>query len=279
MTIGADYNPGREGYEAEPNYPVVFGIKLTPAVSGILIALLGLAGAAYLLVNVVQPAWQRNQELNADIAEKRSQLVDQAETRRQIEEARTRLQEARQLQADVLTLFASPESLDTLLLDLNERVQAVNAGIQDPDRRATLTRFQATTPTPQVVTDSFYGQAANNLLQRQTFDVAMQGNFAQTQSIIRNIERLQPLLVIRDLNSDLDQASQTIRIDPQGRLAPTGQPEPRITTSFQMDALLPASQQASAPAAPAEGTPEAAPGTTPEAAPGASPAPEPSPAQ
>ncbi len=52
-----------EGQEEAPNYPTAFGITFTPRVSGIVFGLLGLAAAAYLLVNVVQPAWQQNQDL------------------------------------------------------------------------------------------------------------------------------------------------------------------------------------------------------------------------
>lgn len=254
MTVGGDFVPMGDGYEEAPSYPTIFGIKMTPTVSGIAIALLGLAGAVYLLVNLVQPTWQRTQELNQTVEDKQSQLINQEETQRQIEEARVRLAEAEALKADVLTLFASEDSLQTLLLDLNERVQSVNAGITEPDRRATLSNFEATTPDPEIVNDSSLGVAANGVLQRQVYNVAMQGNFAQTQSILRNIERLQPLLLVQDLQSDVNPDSRIIRLDPQGRPLPN-QPVPRLTTSFQLTALMPAPQEAITPpaAAPAEG--------------------------
>ena len=46
MTVGDDFIPVEEGQELdEPSYPTVFGISLTPVVSGIGIAVLGLVGA------------------------------------------------------------------------------------------------------------------------------------------------------------------------------------------------------------------------------------------
>jgi type IV pilus assembly protein PilO len=300
MTVGGEYIPARErGFDEGPKYPTVFGIPLTPTVSGVAIALVGLAGAVYLVINLVQPAWQENQALKQSVEEKRSQLVNREETQRQIQEARTRLRAAQQLQADVLSLFASEESMDTLLLDLNERVQSVNAGITDPSRRAVLSRFQAVigessqsaaTPDalisarPDVVSDSSLGPELNGKLERRVYNVELEGNFNQTQSIIRSIERLQPLLIVRNLRSELDEATQLIRVDEQGRVVPNGQPQTRITTSFQLIALLPVEPPAPAatPATAPTGIAPASPatpslGVSPAPSPGASPAPAASP--
>jgi type IV pilus assembly protein PilO len=96
----------------------------------------------------------------------------------------------------------------------------------------------------------------------------MRGSYTQTESIIRNIERLQPLLVVRDFVSEIDQTTQTLRLNSQGRLTPTGQPEARITTSFQLIGVVPVETTPTAtPAAPA------ADGTTAPASPAASPTP------
>lgn len=273
MTVGGDFIPYGDGTEnQEPNYSVVFGIKLTPTISGTLLALAGLAGAAYLLLNVVQPAWQRNQELQADIATKEQQLVDQGEAQRQIEDARARLQEAERLRADVLALFASDESLDTLLLDLNERVQSANARISDPDRQAKLLKFELSPETGenpdgtlgQVVSNGEFGAAVNGKLIQRIYNVEMEGNFAQTLSIIRNIERLQPLLVVRDFKSEISGTLPPVRVEVQpGGVRVLGDSqqfaqaaqfsrEPRLRTSFELIALQPAPLVPIAPAAPAD---------------------------
>lgn len=246
MTAG-DYIPPGDGTLEQPNVPVVFGIRMTPSVIGILAALAGFGIAAYLLTTLVQPAWQENQALTQEAEDKQAQLVDQAEIQRRITEARANLQREQQLNADVRTLFASQDSLDTLLLDLNARIQAVNAGIQDPDRRATLSKFDLNEESG-VVTDGSLGAEMNNRISARIYDVEMKGSYAQTEAIIRNIERLQPLLVVRNFDSQLDSATQAIRLNSQGRLTPTGQPETRITTAFQLIGLVPTDPTPAAPA-------------------------------
>jgi type IV pilus assembly protein PilO len=255
MTAGGDFIPTGEPNEfEEPSYPKLFGLTLTPTVSGILLALLGLGAAIWLFASVVQPTLQRNQELRTDVATKRQQLIDQEETQRRIQEARDRLAEAQQLQSDVLGLFATQRSLDTLLLDVNERVQSANAGIQDPARRANLSRFDFNTAESGIVEDGSYGSTVNGRLRRQVYDVEIEGTFPQVVSIVRSIERLQPLLVVSDLTSQLDTASQRLVLNTEGQVA-AGQPEPRITAAFQLEALVPVEQSAQ-PAEPAAETEE-----------------------
>ncbi|MFQ3615395.1 MAG: pilus assembly protein PilO [Cyanobacteriota bacterium] len=257
MTVGGDYIPGEDyGALEEPNYPVVFGMRLTPRVNGILLALAGLLGAAYLLFNVVLPKWEENAALRADIAAKEQQLVDQGQAQQQIEAARAKLAEAEQLRADVLALFADEEGLDTLLIDVNERVQAANARITDPERRATLSKFELVPPPAgpdgqpsDLVTDGSLGVAVNNKLRQRLYNVEMEGSFAQAQSVIRNIERLQPLLVLRNFTSTPTDPP-TLRLNQQGRPLPNQDVEPRLRTSFQVQALMPAPIQPPAPPAP-----------------------------
>jgi type IV pilus assembly protein PilO len=125
-------------------------------------------------------------------------------------------------------------------------VQSANAGIQDPDRRAVLAKFDLNAGDSGLVTDGTYGDAVNNRLERRVYDVSIRGSFPQVVSIIRSIERLQPLLVVSNLNSQLDPATQRLVLDNQGRVA--AQPETRIITTFQLAALVP-TEQATAPEA------------------------------
>jgi type IV pilus assembly protein PilO len=248
MTASGDFIPPNEGALDGPSTPVVFGVRLTPTVLAVLAALVGLAGAGYIFLNLVQPAFERQQQLQQEVTAKEQQLVDQSEIQRQINQAKTNLAKAKQLNADVRTLFASEAGLNTLLLDINARVQAVNAGIQDPKRRATLSKFDLDPTASVPVTDGSLGPQMNNRIDQRVYNVEMKGNFAQTESIIRNIERLQPLLVVQDLKSELDSSTQALRLTSQGRVAPTGQPETRITTSFKLIALVPEPATPTAPA-------------------------------
>lgn len=259
MTAGGDFIPSDSNEVEGQSYPKLFGLNLTPTVIGIILALLGLGAALWLWLNVVQPTMQRNQELKQDIANKEQDIANQEETQQQIEQARARLTETQQLQSEVLSLFATDRSVDTLLLDVNERVQSANAGIQNADRRATLAKFDLNAEASGLVTDGSYGDAVNNKLERRVYDVSIEGSFPQVVSIIRSIERLQPLLVVSNLNAQLDPATQKLVLDNQGRVA--NQPETRITTTFQLAALVP-TEEATAPETAPPATPEASPSPT-----------------
>lgn len=271
MTVSDDFIPGGDtAYDAGPNYPVVFGITLTPVVSGVLLALVGLGAAAYLLVNLVQPEWQKYQELQVRVKEKNDQVAQRETILKQIEKSKADLEAARRQRADVLALFANESTLDTLLLDLNRQIETRSAGLtrarQDklaacPARvRQNVREFESQVgplvAKPQlkrfvpeaeakIITDNSYGALVNNKLKRQIVAVEFEGNFNQTQAILRSIERLQPLLVFKNLESTLGTTQGRTGgryFEIQGntiRLVPNCQPEATITTKFQLEALLP----------------------------------------
>ena len=237
MTMSGDFMPV-EGQEA-PGYPKLFGLTITPLVGALALVGVGALLAYLLWSNLVQGTLDRNQELKTDIAAKEEQIKNQGDAQKQIAEAKQKLKTAKDLQADVRSLFATEDSLNTLLLDVNERVQSVNAGITDPLKRASLVQFDLNADASGPISDSSLGGEVNGKLERRVYDVQIRGSFPQTQSIIRNIERLQPLLVVGDLTSTLDRETQKIFLDEKGRVTPTGQPDTQILTAFKLSALLP----------------------------------------
>jgi type IV pilus assembly protein PilO len=96
--------------------------------------------------------------------------------------------------------------------------------------------------------DGSLGVGVNGKLKRMNINVEIVGTYEQTQSILRNIERLQPLLIVRDYQSTLSTVQAT---DAKGKPIRRVGPAP-ITTSFQLQALMPLSREeiAAAQAAP-----------------------------
>jgi type IV pilus assembly protein PilO len=278
-------------FETTPEYPTVFGITLTPPVSGVLIALLGVAAAAYLGVNFVLPTWDEYQVLKEDVAKKEGEIAQQEETLKKVEQVKAELAAAQQRQEDVLALFANEQTLDTLLYDLNQLITRRNAGVLAATRnklrncpawvrsqftdlrrtqnfeervgplvsRADLQLFQPDPKASGIVNDGSLGTNLNNKLKRQIVNVRFEGNFSQTQSILRSIERLQPLLVISDFQSSLGSQQQSGSGQPGGlyqiengrvRFLTNCQPETTITTTFKLQALLPLTPEERAAVAP-----------------------------
>lgn len=219
-----------EGEEEAPNYPVAFGITLTPKVGGIIIGVLGIAGAAYLLLNQVQPTWQKYQELRQDIESKKLQIQTQEEIRQQIEISQAELEEAKDKNIQVLSLFASEDTLDTLLLDLNSFVKDTNGNLKS---------FTPVEKEAVVINDGSLGSLVNGKLKRRSIDLELEGSFQQLQSVMRSFERLQSLLLVKDFQSDVS-TPQTLVIN-NGNVILGDQAT--LKTTFRLDALLPLTDQ------------------------------------
>lgn len=244
MTISEEFiSEDEQGFEEESSYPVAFGITFTPQVTGIALAALGLVGAAYILMTFVMPAYDQYKTLKAEEQEKLDQVqlqqsgaLDQKLLTREGDLIRTQ-----DLKAQVLSLFSNERTLDTLLLDLSRFFAA---------RNVTLLKFQ-----PQgevtIVNDNSLGASVNNMLKRQSIAVEMEGTFQQTQAVIRDLERLQPLLLVKNLNSQLSEESISVLVvNSGGSTQVIPQANEELTTNFIMDVILPLNPEEAAQFAP-----------------------------
>jgi type IV pilus assembly protein PilO len=308
MTSG-DFLTQDMGFD-EPNYPTVLGIQLTPLVSGILLGVLGAAIAGATWFYLISPLMEENGTIQADVDSKEEQLKKAEQIKRDLKAAKEELVKVGKQREQVMSLFAKERDLSTLLLDLNQLIERNNSGVLASKQsklatcpswvreqyikvaqsqtfedqvgplvaEAKLNKFQPVGVT-EVITaagsDSYVQPALIGKLKRQTIDVSFQGNFNQTQSIFRTIERLQPLLIIKNLSMTL--GTKTLKaggLYERGsgetvRFLTNCQPETLVTTTFKMDALMPASADVVAP----PGAPSASP--SPAASPSASPSPKP----
>ena len=281
-------------YEEEEGL-VLFGIAMSPTILGVILAVLGIGGAVWLGLNLVRPALDERTQLAEDIQAKEDKLSQQGDIQAKIDAARSELEVARETQRDVLGMFASKDSLSTLLLDLNQQVEQRNAQLNAtplPQRLSSrncpayvVENFQAVSNRAdgffataaltgfepivldansananaaaiaddglELVQDGSLGSGANGQIKRQTYTVSFEGSFVQTQEIFRQLERLQPLLLVKDVEMSV-----------QGRPILFGnaqpldncQPDLSLETEFTLQALLPLStdellEQAAAEAA------------------------------
>jgi type IV pilus assembly protein PilO len=221
MTISDRYAPGNSGMSA-PAYPTAFGITFTPTVSGILIALAGVGVAGWMAFNLVGSKLSETQELRDKIGQKEQKLEDQQKTVRDIQKIVARVNAAVDKNKQVRGLFSTQKDLETLLLDLNRIIVASKAQLQKftPDYGLTGT-----------VADSSVGVELNNKIKRRVTDVAFEGTFNQTLEILRTIDRLQTLLVLRDFKMELKAST------------PGGAPDNLVTCSFKLYAYVPLTEE------------------------------------
>lgn len=236
MTISEEFDSFENDAVSAPNYPSAFGITFTPTISGILIAVAGIAGAAYIISTLVMPALQRHQELTDTQNQKQALVQQKTASLQQKDKVEAELVRAKQQNSEVLALFANEQTLDTLLLDLNRLVQSVNGQTRTS---AELKKFVPANQTAEPISDSSLGSAVNGKLKQRTVEITFEGTFEQTQSILRNIERLQPLLIVKGYKSTAA-APSTDPKDKSDKSKSVGGP-PTISTTFKLEALIPVS--------------------------------------
>jgi type IV pilus assembly protein PilO len=234
MTFSDDLNSPIPITQIQDSTPVVFGVTLTPTIIGGLVGFLGVASAAYMLLNMAMPAWDTYQQQLA----KRDELqisVDQKKIQaQQIDKVLADLATSKEQQKRVLALFANEKSLDTLLLDTSRLIDSSNRQALGNAIRAKMKSFTPVSDKSVPVDDGSLGVEVNNKLKRSIINLEIEGNFAQTQSIIRNIERLQPLLLVKNYNSRLSAPEMS---EDKDNPVPIG--IGKLTTSFALEALMP----------------------------------------
>lgn len=259
-----------QSFIAAPIYPSVFGVTFSPIVIGACLSVIGVGISGYLFLTYLQPQLTKNQELESKLAQTQEQIQLRKDNAKKIAAAEQDRDKAKAQKQVVTDLFASDKKLDTLLLDLNKLVNIRQGELQSfkPDEVAAGATGSS---GAAVVIDGSFGAALNNKIKRKGIQIDINGTFEQIQSILRTIERLDRLLIIKDFRADVDPTSQKIVMDAQGKVMAQG--ETKIKTSFKLQALMPL-ESAPAPAAPPTATGAApAAGTAPVA--GAAPAPTP----
>ncbi len=258
MSFADDFAPV-EGDELEegPSYPVVFGVEFAPPVQGILIGLLGLVGAFFLFTRVVAPVAEERQALQAQVAEKQANIASQRDLLQDREALEAQLAQAIEERVGVYGMLGSPISFETLLLDINRQIEQVNAGLPqlfatsladtvrfarllgatDAELRrlysAELTQFTPNVELSGVVQTPEFGAELQGKLERQVIAVSFLALFDQTQTILRNLERLEPLVNIRDLRQEWAPLEGDISEEVQRRIARP------ISTSFILEVVVP----------------------------------------
>jgi type IV pilus assembly protein PilO len=284
MTV-SDYTQNDYDNRAEP--AKVFGLPV-PTLLGWLLGLGGLVLAGFLVTQVVLPLKDEADAVKAEVEEGERRIEQKAQIEAELVAAKKDLVKIDRQKQQVMSLFAEEKNLKTILLDLNQQVEKNNGRVKgardakiancpaelrqqyaNPNRwknieqtvlkgplvaEAKLEKFAPAKEGIQIITaedvskDTYLKSPLVGQLRRQTMDVTFQGTFAQAQSIFQAIEKLKPLLIVKELKVVRKNPVQNGQDAAVWTPTPSGngvefiascQPEVVTITSFKLDALLP----------------------------------------
>jgi type IV pilus assembly protein PilO len=284
MTV-SDYTRNDYDNRAEP--AKVFGLPV-PTLLGWLLGLGGLVLAGFLATQVVMPLKDEADAVKAEVEEGERRIEQKAQIEAELVAAKKDLVKIDRQKQQVMSLFAEEKNLKTILLDLNQQVEKNNARVKgardakiascpaelrqqyaNPNRwknieetvlkgplvaEAKLKSFTPAKEGIQTITaedvskDTYLKPPLVGQLRRQTMDIAFEGTFAQAQSIFQAIEKLKPLLIVKELkvvrkNPVANGQTEAVWTPTPGgngiEFLPNCQPEVVTVTSFKLDALLP----------------------------------------
>lgn len=280
MTASGDFLPMEdEQLQVGPTYPTAFGLELNPRVQGIGIAILGLLGAFAIYNFLVRPVQAERATLDNEVSQLQAQVDQQRASLQGLAELQAQLDTAIQRRVAVYDLLGTSRSLDTLLLDINQQIQNSNAAISDvlradfdrldqgqlaalglnpaqirqvraefandPAIQRQLYASKLVEFTPNPITPLQSGpDVLTSQINQQTVTVSMDALFPQTLSIMRNIERLEPLIIIREVQQDIAPLPSGVSEDQVPGLTRL------LNTQFTLDVLVPAIDPATPPPPP-----------------------------
>jgi type IV pilus assembly protein PilO len=169
----------------------LFGFTFTSKILGILIGVGGVALAAYVATTYVMPIWDSVQTGQKNIDAKTTNvatLKGQVSSKSNIAQ---KIDEANQQNKFVLSLLPNVDNIDTLIRDIQEQIPKTIVISLPPDfsyeLAGTLRNFQPSVPVIGTQYDTY------------SFTIGFDGKFEDVLNTIQKIERLRPLLVVKDL--------------------------------------------------------------------------------
>ena len=231
MTFANDFIDADQSLDDD--YPTAFGITFTPTITCVLLSVLGIVGAGYIYMNMVAPAQTASNKLKTQIKEKQTQLnqVKQPGYEQKLADLKAQIAEQKALKSKVVSMFTSQNDLETLLIDINSFIIANQGELikYTPDR------------TISTIDDNSLGAEVQGKLKKKGLDLEITGTFSQTQAILQDIERLEPLLMIKSYQSKVLQNPTAVLVRNQGQIL--SQETAILTTKLKIDAILPSNQK------------------------------------
>jgi type IV pilus assembly protein PilO len=226
--IGADFEENAGGV-------VLFGQTLSVRTLGIALGIIGVAAAGYMFVNFVQPLWTTIDTTKAGIDAKNKSIADKVAQIKQKADLPQRAISAKERSTTVLSLLPNPDTMDTLLIDLNKLIQP--SSVSPAQLSGDLLESFSPTPPSALVPQGQY--------RTQTVNIKFSSSYGDLITILRNIESLRTLVVVQNLQL----TKRTVTLRNPGKLTAEQQKDqiarlpPTLNATFNLLAYIPASEE------------------------------------
>ena len=233
MTFADDF--ALDGKDLGEDYPTAFGITFTPTVTGIAIAVAGITLAIYGFIQYVKPARETYQQKLTQKQELQQQLnsIKSGDADLKLAQLEADLEASKVLKSRVLSMFTSEDDLETLLIDLNSFIIS---------NQAELIQYQPDSNV-SVVEDASLGADVQGKLKRKGISLTLEGTFGETRQFLRDLERLQPLLMVQSISSTVsEKPTAVLTSTTEGQTVIVPKTEAELKTQIKLDAILPMSQ-------------------------------------
>lgn len=223
----------------------ILGFAVPIGALGILGGVFGLGVGVWLFLSMLQPTIEEKNQLKTDIKEAKESIQNKQDLLQNLQEFEAEREKARQQQKLVASLFTKRDTLSTLLFDINNLIAQQNALIDSEAQQLQLVNFTPENGLQDIPSGNTYlGSWAPGKMKRQVYSMTMEGSFNQLQSFVHNLERLESLLLIRNAEVEVQQDTLEVGLAwRNGEVAIAERSTPRLTASFQLEAIVPRSRE------------------------------------
>ncbi|MCS6960144.1 MAG: hypothetical protein RMK91_08835 [Pseudanabaenaceae cyanobacterium SKYGB_i_bin29] len=221
----------------------LFGVTLGGRVLGIALGVIGVVGAGFIILQFISPLLAEIDAARLQIRQKEESIRGKEQEIAQKRDIPQKVEEAKQRKEAVLSLLPSPETLDTLILDINARLAELGeplivspvANISGSALRGRLDDF-----TPGAAAEA----TAERPFRTRDYKITISATYQDTLEFMRKLEQLRPLLVVKDVRlkpSKIQIDAENLTPEQKNYIAATL--PPLITTEFNLIAYIPLSPE------------------------------------
>ena len=169
----------------------LFGVTLTSKVLGILMGVGGLGMAIYVATTYVMPIWDQLQSAQSNIATKSSGLKALEQKVASKGNVAQKIENANEQNQFVLTLLPNVDNIDTMMRDIQEQIPKTIVIALPPDLSYEIAGSMRVFQPAEAIKGPQYST--------YSFTIGFDGKFEDILNTIQRIERLKPLLVVKNL--------------------------------------------------------------------------------